>query len=110
MMQMRRLQPAHPRFARRMRILQVVDFVIGGDRRRVAHEFVGDPAQLVDLGRREHVWHDDKAVALIGGALRIDKHGAVSPYFFGARPARAARTACTAATSSSAWPCASASS
>ena len=91
-MQMRCLQPAHPRLRRRVRVLQVIDFVIGADPRRIAHEFVGDPTQLLDLGGREDIGHDDDAVAVIGGALRVGKHG-LSPYFLGGRPARRASTA-----------------
>ncbi len=100
--EMRRLQPPHARLDGGMRIFEIIDLVIGGDRRRVAHELVGDPAQLVGLGRREDIRYDNEAVPLISGALRIGEHRVGSPYPFGGRPARRASTAWTAPTSCSA--------
>ena len=100
--EMRRLQPADARLVARMRVFEIVDLIIRGDRGGVAHEFVGDAAQFVDLGRREHIRHDDKPVPLIGVALCSGQHLIGPPHFLVGRPARRASTACTPPTSSSA--------
>jgi hypothetical protein len=61
-----------------MRVLEVINRVVGGHRRRRGNELVGHPAQLRDLLRRNDVSDDDKAIAIIGGALCTREHS-VSP-------------------------------
>ena len=71
------LQPAHPRLVR-MRVLEVINRVVGGHRRRRGNELVSHPAQLRDILSREEVGNDDEAIAIIGGALRTCERS-VSP-------------------------------
>jgi hypothetical protein len=73
-----RLQPAHPRLVRRVRVLEVINRVVGGHRRRRGNELVGHPTQLRDLLSRKDVGDDYKAIAIIVGALCSCEH-LVSP-------------------------------
>src|SRR6516164_6987902 len=68
------LQPAHPRLVRRVRILEVINRVVGGHRRRRGNELIGHPTQLRDILSREDVGDDDEAIAIIGGALSVSEH------------------------------------
>jgi len=63
------LQSAHPRLVRRMRVLEVINRVVGSHRRRRGNELVSHLAQLRDILSREDVGNDDEAIAIIGGAL-----------------------------------------
>ena len=73
-----RLQSAHPRLVRRVRVLQVINRVVGGHRRRRGNELVGHPTQLRDILSREDFGDDDEAIPIIGGALCTCEHS-VSP-------------------------------
>jgi hypothetical protein len=65
--EMRRLDAPHPRGVRRMRFLEVIDLVIGGDRARVVDKPIRHPAQSFDLCRLQNVGEHDEPVAAIGG-------------------------------------------
>src|SRR5271169_6961821 len=69
-----RLQPTDPRLVSRVRVLEVINRVVGGHRRRRGNELVGHPTQLRDILSREDIGDDDEAVAIIGGALCIREH------------------------------------
>ena len=73
--QLRRLDPPHPRLGGRMRIFEVVDLVVGRDMRGVAHELVGDPAQRFDFLRRQDFGKHDEPVAAIDVDLGLRQHG-----------------------------------
>ena len=74
MMEMRRLDAPHPRLGCRVRIFEVVNLVIGGDGARVAHEFLGDAAQRLDLVLHEDVRHHDEPVAAVCSKIGGRQH------------------------------------
>src|SRR4051794_2515922 len=76
---MRRLQPAHARLRRGVRVLEVINIVVGRDPGRRPHELVGDPAQFSYLFRRKDIGDDDEPVALIGLSLRLGQHSISFP-------------------------------
>ena len=54
---------------------EVIDVVIGGDRARVAHEFVGRIAKRRDLVSSENPGHYDEPVAAVSGEIGGRQHG-----------------------------------
>ncbi len=57
-----------------MRIFEVVNVVVGADGARTLYEFLGHPAQCVDLGCAQDVGQYDKPVAPISGKGSFRQH------------------------------------
>ena len=74
MVAMRRLDAAHARVLRRVRILQIVDVVVGRHVARAIDKTVGAITQALDLGRRQQARQDDVAVPVVNFHLRAIEH------------------------------------
>ena len=74
MVQMRGLDPAHPRRFRRVAVFQVVDVGVRREPPRPLDEAVGDGAQLLHLRRGQDIRHDDGADVVIFGDLGLGQH------------------------------------
>ena len=58
-----------------MRVFEVVDLVIGGDRPRTLDKLLGDAAQRLDFRHRQDVGEHDKPVAPVIGKGGLGQHG-----------------------------------
>ena len=52
---MRRFDAPHTRLVRRMRFLEIINLVVGGDGSRVINERIGHPTQRFDLRRLQNI-------------------------------------------------------
>src|SRR5579871_3730121 len=73
-MQVRRLDAAHPRLPRRVRIFEIIDVVIGRDAACRGDEIVSHAPQSLDLARGEDVGQHHEPVASIGGKIGWRQH------------------------------------
>ena len=64
-MQMRRLDPPHPRFLRAVRRLEVIDLVVLAHEPRLLDQLVGHPTQIVDVLRAQHVLDDHEPLLAV---------------------------------------------